>query len=77
MNLQDQGYRFILREKDGRVDGYWEHPTGIKPGGFDATDLDDEELAQTIYAMQDGFTCPDCPATPAVCASVDCCVRWA
>jgi hypothetical protein len=54
MNLQEQGHRFILRRKDGRVDGYWEHPADIKPGGFDATDLDDDKLAEAIYEMQDG-----------------------
>lgn len=58
MSLQDQGFRFILRARDGRVDGYWEHPATIKPGGFDATDLDDEALSAAIYDMQDGHA-PD------------------
>lgn len=56
MNLQEQGYRFILRAKDGRVDGYWEHPAEIKPGGFDVTDLPDDKMAAVIYDMQDGLT---------------------
>lgn len=55
MNLQEQGYRFILRAKDGRVDGYWEHPADIKPGGHDVTDLTDDKMAQAIYDMQDSL----------------------
>lgn len=52
MNLLEQGFRFILRTKDDRVDGYWEQPP-IAQGGVDATDLSDDELAATIYDMQD------------------------
>lgn len=55
MNLQDQGYRFILREKDGRVDGHWEHPATMRPGGYDATDLSDEAMSAAIYDLQDGY----------------------
>lgn len=54
MNLQEQGYRFILRGRGQEVAGNWEHPADIVPGGFDATDLTDEELAAALYDMQDG-----------------------
>lgn len=56
MNLQDQGYRFILRIKGGEVVGDWEHPADIKPGGRDVTDLPDDKMAAAIYDMQDGLT---------------------
>lgn len=56
MSLQDQGFRFILRRlDDGRVDGNWEHPAEISPGGFDATELDDDLLADAINDVQDGY----------------------
>jgi hypothetical protein len=60
MNLQEQGFRFILRREADRVDGYWEHPATMRPGGFDATDLDDDALAAAVYDMQDGHE----PAKP-------------
>lgn len=36
---------------EGRVDGYWEHPAEIKPGGFDATELDDEAMTREIERL--------------------------
>lgn len=60
MNLQDQGFRFILRTKGDRVDGYWEQPP-IAPGGIDATDLDDEAMAETVSAMT---TVAECGTSP-------------
>lgn len=60
MNLQEQGFRFILRRIGDEVEGYWEHPATIKPGGFDATDLEDDALAAAVYDMQDGHD----PAAP-------------
>ena len=74
MNLQDQGFRYILRNRDGRVDGNWEHPATMKPGGLDATDFDDDKLAD---AIQNAYLCDDCPATHEICTQMDCCQRWA
>lgn len=61
MNLQDQGFRFILRGRGAEVAGNWEHPADMAPGGFDATDLSDEAMAAAIYDMQEGHD----PAQPA------------
>lgn len=52
MNLQDQGFRFILRPKDGRIDGYWEHPSEIKPGGLDVTTFSDDAMLAEIERLQ-------------------------
>ena len=54
MTLQDQGFRFILRHRDGRVDGYWEDPALKAPrdGGIDVTDLTDDELDAAIEFMR-------------------------
>lgn len=55
MSLQDKGYRFILRRRDddGSVEGNWEHPANMSPGGFDATELDDDLLADAMFEMED------------------------
>jgi 8-oxo-dGTP pyrophosphatase MutT (NUDIX family) len=52
MSLQEQGFRFILRRVDGRIDGYWEHPATVKPGGVDVTDLDDEAMLREVEQLQ-------------------------
>lgn len=52
MSLQDQGFRFILRPVDGRVDGWWTHPLDVKPGGLDCTDMDDEQFAHEVRTLQ-------------------------
>lgn len=52
MNLYQQGFRYILRAKEGRVEGNWEHPATIQPGGFDATDLSDEAMAEVVKAIK-------------------------
>lgn len=51
-DLQEQGFRFILRRKDGRVEGYWEDPALRKPGGLDATDMEDDVLETAIHSLQ-------------------------
>lgn len=53
MNLQDQGYRYVLRLVGTSVDGKWEHPALVRPTDRDVTDLADDELANAIYDMQD------------------------
>ena len=54
MSLQDHGFRFILRPKEGRVDGYWEHPATMEPGGVDVTNFSDDEMAEAVRMVRDG-----------------------
>lgn len=47
-----QGFRFVLRVLDGRVDGSWLHPTDIKPEWLDCTNMDDNQFADAVYKLQ-------------------------
>lgn len=53
MNLQDQGYRFILRLTGTSVDAKWEHPALIRPTDRDITNFTDDEMTRAIYDMED------------------------
>ena len=46
MNLQEQGFRYVLRGADGR----WVHPWAMKPGDVDCTDMSDEEFEAAVEA---------------------------
>lgn len=52
MSLQDQGFRYILRPVDGRIDGSWMHPADIKPEWLDCTDMEDDVFASNVRALQ-------------------------
>jgi len=52
VNLQDQGYRFILRPLDGRVDGRWMHPSEVKPQWLDCTDMDDARFNREVQKLR-------------------------
>ena len=44
MNLQEQGFRFVLRG----VAGAWMHPEEMRPGDLDCTDMSDEEFEDAL-----------------------------
>ncbi|MCL4822591.1 MAG: hypothetical protein KJZ57_00105 [Anaerolineales bacterium] len=52
MNLQEQGFRFVLR--DGL--GAWIHPADKRPGDLDCTDMSDDEFNAAYFfaANKDG-----------------------
>jgi hypothetical protein len=52
MSLQAQGYRFIVRVVDGRIDGSWMHPADIKPEWLDCTDMEDDVFASHVGSLQ-------------------------
>lgn len=49
MNLQDQGFRFVLRMK-GRTsyEATWVHPADVKPGDQDCTSLSEDEFDDAL-----------------------------
>jgi hypothetical protein len=52
MSLQEQGYRYIIRPLDGRIDGRWVHPAEVKPEWLDCTDMEDDVFASNVRALQ-------------------------
>lgn len=52
MSLQDQGFRFILRPVDDRVDGCWMHPADVKLEWLDCTDMEDDVFFRNVRSLQ-------------------------
>lgn len=46
MNLQEQGFRFVLRGGAG----LWVHPAEMKPGDVDCTDMSDAEFDAAYFS---------------------------
>jgi hypothetical protein len=58
VNLQEQGYRFVLRMK-GRTsyEAKWVHPTDIRPNDQDCTSLSDEEFDEALRSWDEHCPC--------------------
>jgi hypothetical protein len=52
VSLKEQGFRFVLRPLDGRIEGRWIHPSEVKPEWLDCTDMEDDVFVSNVDAMQ-------------------------
>jgi hypothetical protein len=52
VSLRDQGFRFVVRVVDGRIEGDWKHPADVKPEWLDCTDMDDETFCEVMERMR-------------------------
>ena len=52
MNLYEQGYRFVVRVVEHRIQGDWMHKSDVKPEWLDCTDMDDDTFCEVMSRLR-------------------------
>jgi hypothetical protein len=53
-DLQQQGFRFVLRMKGNTsFEAKWVHPTDVRPGDQDCTNMDDDAFDEALRSWSE------------------------